>query len=144
MNKIQDHIKLKEGCRLVVYADTRGFATVGYGHKVTEKDGLKLGDKITQEKANDIFAHDFFWVLTQVQQIILDFSNKPEAVKIVCCDMAFNNGIAGFRQFRKFIHYINLGDYGKAADEIVDSANYRSRDLAGRYRELETMVRKAV
>lgn len=144
IDKIKAHIKLKEGCRLDVYSDTRGFLTVGYGHKIVPNDQLSVNDKITQEKADDIFNHDFFWVISKVRQIIIDFDNKPENVQIACCDMAFNNGIAGFQKYKKFIHYVNLGDWGKAADEIVDSANYRSRDLSGRYKELETMIRKAV
>jgi GH24 family phage-related lysozyme (muramidase) len=142
-DKIKSHVKLKEGLRLDVYADTRGFLTVGYGHKVNANDQLKLGDKITQQKADNIFEHDFFWMISNVKQLVENFDTMPDNVQIALVDMAYNNGIGGLKQYKKFLHYVNLREWSKAADEIVDSANYRSRDLSGRYKELEKMVREA-
>jgi GH24 family phage-related lysozyme (muramidase) len=143
MDAIKARIKLKEGLRLEVYADTRGFLTVGYGHKITPDDNLKLGDKITQSQADNYFEHDFFWVLSGVKQIIKGFESKPIQVQTAILDMAYNNGIGGFKKFKKFIAAVEINDFFEAANQIVDSANYRSKDLHGRYVELEQMVRGA-
>ena len=53
-NFIKDH----EGYNLTVYKDVGDKLTVGYGHLVVAADNLKLGDKITQTKADDFFVAD--------------------------------------------------------------------------------------
>lgn len=54
-----DEIKEKEGLRLDVYLDTLNNPTVGYGHLVTNQDGLKVGDEITQSQADEFLNKDF-------------------------------------------------------------------------------------
>lgn len=51
-------IKYFEGKRNKVYADTNGYATVGYGHLVLKKDNLKIGDVITDEKIDEFLLLD--------------------------------------------------------------------------------------
>ncbi len=53
-----DFIKKWEGYKDTVYKDLAGYLTVGYGHKVTSSDNLKLGDKITEKKATDFLTAD--------------------------------------------------------------------------------------
>ena len=52
-------IKAQEGLKLEVYADTLGNPTVGYGHLVLAGEGLKLGDKITQDQADALLVKDY-------------------------------------------------------------------------------------
>ena len=47
-------IKKYEGCRLKAYLDPIGVPTVGYGHT----SGVKLGQSITQEKAEEYLQKD--------------------------------------------------------------------------------------
>lgn len=54
----QQKIRAAEGYKLIVYYDTRGYLTVGVGHKVVSADGLKLGDKITDAQVSKFFAND--------------------------------------------------------------------------------------
>ena len=49
---------LREGCRTTVYADSRGFPTVGIGHLVVPADDLRLGDVISEDRVNAFFAGD--------------------------------------------------------------------------------------
>lgn len=51
-------LTLREGRRNVVYRDSRGFPTVGIGHLVVAKDGLHLGDKITDAQIDAFFMQD--------------------------------------------------------------------------------------
>ena len=62
-DKGKDLIKLFEGCKLISYQCSAGHWTVGYGNTFYD-DGVKVkpGDKITQERANELFeiiAKDF-------------------------------------------------------------------------------------
>lgn len=49
---------LREGCRTTVYPDSRGLPTVGIGHLVVPADNLRLGDVISMERVNALFATD--------------------------------------------------------------------------------------
>lgn len=49
-----DLIKKCEGCELVAYNDGCGHLTIGYGHT----SGVKVGDKITQAKAESLLVDD--------------------------------------------------------------------------------------
>jgi GH24 family phage-related lysozyme (muramidase) len=51
-------LALREGDRLTVYHDSRGFLTVGTGHLVVPNDHLKFGDRITQAQDDAFFAKD--------------------------------------------------------------------------------------
>jgi lysozyme len=55
-DKGKDLIKLFEGCKLVAYKCSAAKDTIGYGNTFYE-DGkpVKPGDKITQERANELF-----------------------------------------------------------------------------------------
>jgi lysozyme len=62
-DKGKDLIKLFEGCKLVAYKCSAAKDTIGYGNTFYE-DGtpVKPGDKITQQRANELFeiiAKDF-------------------------------------------------------------------------------------
>jgi len=54
----RDLLKLREGYKLSVYKDSRGFDTVGIGHLVTSGDNLKFGDTISAERAENFFNSD--------------------------------------------------------------------------------------
>lgn len=138
---IVEHIKRNEGLRLDVYKDTRGFLTVGYGHKIVDSDHLFLGDRISNEMADKLFLHDFYWILSGVKQLVKDFDSLPKPIQIVLCDIAYNNGIRGLSLFKRLLQSVNNRDYIGVANEIVDSDNYRSKDLHSRYEKLNQLAR---
>jgi GH24 family phage-related lysozyme (muramidase) len=49
---------LREGERTTVYPDSRGLPTVGIGHLVVTADNLRLGDVISEDRVNALFAAD--------------------------------------------------------------------------------------
>lgn len=53
-NKGLDLIKQFEGCRLKAYKDPAGVPTIAYGHTA----GVKMGDTITQEQADELLRDD--------------------------------------------------------------------------------------
>ena len=140
-------IKKDEGCDLTVKsrinADGKTEIFVGYGHNVLPSDNLSIGDTISQQTAENLFNHDMVWTETGVRQLVKDYDMQPERIQYVLCNMAFNNGTEGLRKYKRFLHYINLHLYSEAADEIVDSDNYRRKDLHSRYDRLQAMVRQS-
>ena len=60
LKKTRSYIKNAEGCNLNAYKDTKGIWTIRYGHtgKVDGKP-IKLGMKITEEKAEELYRKDF-------------------------------------------------------------------------------------
>ena len=137
-------IKDKEGCRLTAYYDTRGNLTIGWGHLCHASDGFQLGSTISQATADDYLNHDTAWVFSDIRQIFPNFEYMPLQVQVAMCDMLYNNGNGQFLGYRKMIAAARLGNWTEAANEIVDSDNYRSPDLHSRYEEIQQMVRSAV
>jgi lysozyme len=64
----RDLMMLREGCRTTVYADSRGLPTVGIGHLVIPADNLRLGDVISMERVNALFAVDGAGALTAARK----------------------------------------------------------------------------
>lgn len=56
--KAKEELIQHEGRRNDVYRDTRGFLTVGIGHKVIPTDNLVLGQRITDAKIDALFKQD--------------------------------------------------------------------------------------
>jgi GH24 family phage-related lysozyme (muramidase) len=54
----RDLMALREGCRTTVYLDSRRLPTVGIGHLVVPADDLRLGDVISMDRVNALFAAD--------------------------------------------------------------------------------------
>lgn len=145
IDKIEARIKQKESCRLIAYYDTSDppVLTVGWGHACKASDGLRENDTISQAHADDLLRHDLAWTMTDVMQIIHNFPLRPEPVQIAMAEMCYNNGTPRFKKFTDTIAAVNASDYKTAADEIVDSVNYRRKDLHSRYEEIQLMVRGA-
>jgi lysozyme len=65
-----------ESCRLKAYQDSKGISTVGWGN-TTYLDGrpVKMGDTITQQQADDLFAKSLLkyeqMVLTRIKRELL-------------------------------------------------------------------------
>lgn len=141
LDKIKDYIKGNESCDLKVYRDTRGYPTVGWGHKVTTSDNMEVGQEISQQHADDLFLHDIIWLMNGIRQLIPSYDTLPEDVQIAIADMGYNNGVSGLGKFKRFIAAIKKRDWITASAEIVDSDNYRSADLHNRYDRLAQLVK---
>lgn len=56
---LEDYLKVKEGYEKKVYADEYGNPTVGLGHLVHAKDGLKIGDVISDDQVRSFLESDY-------------------------------------------------------------------------------------
>lgn len=84
-----------EGLRLSAYKDSAGIPTIGYGN-ITYIDGskVKMGDKITQEKADLLFQYYANKFASQVDSIITKSVNQNQFNALV--SLAYNIGIGAF------------------------------------------------
>jgi len=86
-----------EGCKLTAYLCPANVATIGYGNTYYE-DGkpVKLGDTITQERANELFnmiAEDF---AKRVRTLLRVTLNENQFSALV--SFAYNTGVANLNK----------------------------------------------
>lgn len=98
MSKI---IKFFESCVLEVYKDTNGFPTVGWGHLVKKEDSLKLGDKITQEMADNFLEEDLKLARKRFNLINIELKEYEEEALL---SLAYN---LSYKSFSKLAKYLN-------------------------------------
>jgi len=118
-------IKKHEGLKLYPYKCTSGANTIGYGHNLdalplpVEKSELdKFG--ITKAEAQRILEQDFDRCHEELTQLPW-FNSLSPVRQIVLLDMCYNLGIVRLGRFRKMIAAIKIGEYQKAANEMIDS-----------------------
>ena len=123
--ELKERIKEHEGFRNIVYKDSLGFATIGYGHLVTTEDNYEEGIEYSQEQLEAVFESDFESacnsadVVAQANNINLD--DHPQPVKEVLIEMVFQLGVGGVGKFKKFLANLSTKTYHLAADEMLDS-----------------------
>lgn len=119
-----NHIKNEEKCKLTAYKIGDGMITVGYGH--AEKIGktkLRVGQKITQQKADEYLKEDLKKAADGVRRMFKDWEKEGTNVSITqsmfdaLVSMAFNAGVGGLRR-SEVVEHLKKGDYQTAADSI--------------------------
>src|SRR5579871_2381626 len=93
-----DLVKDSEGCILHAYKDAVGVWTIGYGC-ICYRDGSKVkeGDKITQDKADDLLAWQVGLKATGVNNLIHPYAiNQNQFDALV--DFTYNLGIGALEK----------------------------------------------
>lgn len=107
------HIKDSEKLRLEAYLDARGRPTIGWGHTGPE---VKLGQVITKEQADVLFARDVQRVLDRIRPVILVPTTQEQFDALV--SLAYNIGVNAFRT-STLLRRLNAGDAPAAAREFL-------------------------
>lgn len=86
-----DLIKSFEGCKLKAYLDSVNVPTIGWG-ATYYRDGkkVKIGDKITQQQADELFAFHLNEFCVEVKQLVKKPLNDNQFSALV--SFAFNCG----------------------------------------------------
>lgn len=108
-------IKESEGCRLETYLDTGNVPTIGWG--CTGKN-IKIGDKITQQQADDMLKDRASQSLKEA------FNSSPMLLKesvskqAAIADFIYNMGA---RQYQKSTlkKFVDIGDWVHAKEQIL-------------------------
>ena len=119
--RIRRLVKIHEGLRLEVYVDSRGFKTIGWGHRRASV-GAELGPTITRDVAERLLTAD----LRAATAAALRWSGGElmlsDARWAAVVDMAFNMGYRGLSSFKRMRAALVKLDYRIAAAEMLDSA----------------------
>ena len=109
-----DSIKKNEGYVGVVYKDSLGIDTIGYGFAIKH---LELDEDICHEilirkikDLEDSINLKFSW-----------FNYMPPQIKDVIMEMCYQLGVGGFSKFRKTLAYLQDKQWNKASEEMLDS-----------------------
>lgn len=105
---------------LTVSPDGDGLV-VGIGHDVTANDKLELDDEITVDEMNTFFKVDVTASLDAMTGVLAKYQDHPDEVHLVVSAMCFQMGRRGVLKFKKMVQAIDDCNYGKAADEMLDS-----------------------
>ena len=127
-----DQIKQDEGLVLHSYADTLGYATIGYGRLVDQRKG----GGISEDEALYLLKNDVNARLNVLENAIDFFTRLDDARKAVLLNMSFQLGITGLLKFKNTLAKIEMGDYDGAADNMLKSLWARqTTNRAGRLAE---------
>jgi lysozyme len=100
-----------EGCRLEAYEDSAGIPTIGTGHIA----GVKMGDTITQEQADDFLRDDLQTAEDCVNTAAPGLTqNQFDA----CVSLAFNIGCGAFKG-STLCRLLWAGDFQGAASQFA-------------------------
>lgn len=106
-----DLIKRFEGCELSAYQDSVGVWTIGYGHTVTARQGMR----ITQSEAGELLAEDIPRYEVGVLSMVKVKLSQGQFDALV--SFAFNLGLGNLGR-STLLRKVNYGDPAGAALEF--------------------------
>ena len=128
-----DLIKEFEGCKLEAYPDPGTGAepiTIGVGHT----GGVKLGDVITQEQADEYLVSDVSHAANAVNQMVSGKITQHQFDALV--SFAFNLGTGNLRN-STLLKKLNKDDFENAANEFLKWDMASGHQMAGLTRRRE-------
>lgn len=112
---LKDQLLVHEGLRLKPYVDTVGKVSIGVGHNLTDRG-------LSRPMVMALLDADLDDTIDGVYEALPWSAELPPVALRVLCDVAFNVGVEGLLKFKKLIAALQVRDYQKAADEVVNSA----------------------
>lgn len=120
---LKEKIKLHEGFRDIIYKDTLGFRTIGWGHKVVHEDKFEDGKVYSKEELEKVFDADFDkgWNLMQLFCDENNLRSISDTAKEILCNMIFQMGFAGVSKFKMMIAALQQNNFVEAGRQMLDS-----------------------
>ena len=119
-------IKRHEGLRLTVYADTAGFKTIGFGHKLLPSRVYPAA--ITTEQAETLLKDDLAIAQAAVRRLVAVPLREGQFAALV--SFTFNLGAAALAA-STLLRKLNAGDYAGASREFARWVHAGGRKLEG-------------
>lgn len=109
----------EEGARQTVYRDVAGYPTVGVGHLVRPEDGLKVGDRISEDQVIDFLQQDIAIAERAVARLVGDLPLLQHEFDALV-DLVFNVGEGNVSAERspRLNAAIAAADYDGIAQEL--------------------------
>lgn len=106
---LTDLLVADEGEVLHAYPDSEGYLTIGVGRLIDQRKG----GRISQYESRILLANDILYKCKEPLAKLYPWtSSLSEARYAVVASMAFNMGIDGLSQFKRFLAAVQAGDYG--------------------------------
>ena len=130
-----DSIKEHEGYVGIVYKDSLGIDTIGYGFAIKDLElDRDICDIILERKLHtleDSVNFKFSWYIYM-----------PQEIKDVVMEMCYQLGVNGFSKFKKTISYLQNRQFEEASVEMLDSlwakqTPNRAKELSERVKEVD-------
>ena len=115
--RIRDH----EGFSDVLCQDNLGFATIGYGHLITDKDDFKPGVKYPENQLLELFRIDLNRAEEEANDIVGHIQELHVVARDCIIEMCYQLGKSGVRKFSKMLLSLEEKDYKTASIEMLDS-----------------------
>lgn len=122
-----------EALRLKPYRDTKGKLTIGVGRNLEDRG-------ITKDEAMHLLSNDIAEVCADLDHAFVWWKDMSERRQIVLASMCFQMGLGGLLTFKKTLGAMRVGDYHRAADEMLDS-KWAREDSPNRAIRLSAMMR---
>ena len=119
---LEERLMEHEGFIPKIYKDTRGLATIGYGHLVTKQDPFIEGVEYPEEELHDLFLKDLQKAKNGAEEIIGHVKELHPTAKEIIIEMVYQLGVTGVRRFLKTLLHLENRDYKNASMEMLDSA----------------------
>jgi lysozyme len=122
-DKLTQSIMKHEGFRGIVYKDSLGYKTIGWGHKCTDKDHYQEGHTYSKNELGQTLDKD---INTAIKGTIQLF--QQENIKILAADavlviteMVFQMGETGVGKFKTMFEFLKKSEYKLAATDMLSS-----------------------
>lgn len=111
---VKERLKEWEGMVLKPYECSQGYTSIGIGRNL-EANG------ISEEEAMVLLDNDIIKCFKNLDKQWPVWRNFPEDAQAIVLDLVFNLGINSWMSFRKTRAYMELGEWEKAGDELLNS-----------------------
>jgi len=128
-----ESVKKNEGYKGMVYKDSLGIDTIGYGFAIKD---LELDEDICEE----ILVRKLKNLKDRVENKFSWFKYMPPHIKDVVLEMCYQLGVTGFSKFKKTISYMQDKKWGEASEEMLDSL--WARQTPNRAKALSNIVKE--
>ena len=118
---LEERIMEHEGFIPKIYKDTRGLATIGYGHLVTKQDTFIDNVEYPEEELYNLFLKDLQKAKNGAEEIVGHIKELHPTAKEIITEMVYQLGVTGVRRFFKTLLHLENRDYKNASLEMLDS-----------------------
>lgn len=127
-----------EGLNLTVTQVAGPTPVVGYGHKVTASDHLRVGEHITLSQAHQLLVHDVYTAVGIARAFCRHWDMLPEVVQLVLSEIAFAEGRRGLFPMFMLQNALDARDWPGAVAALRNSLLYAQQTT--RYERLARVL----
>ena len=134
MQDLINSVKENEGYRKMVYKDSLGIDTIGYGFAIKD---LELDEDICEE----ILKRKLDRLIDRVTKKWGWIVNLPVEAQEVIYEMCYQMGISGVSKFKKTLLFFESHEFKMAAKEMLDS-KWAKSDSPQRAKRMSDIIKE--